>query len=191
MFERRLKIVLILIFAGALVLAARAMQVQVLNRSYWSDEAAKASVKERLIDTGRGRILDFKNREIAVDQACIDACVDYRAITREPDAEWVKRLADVRVRKRDEWRGADRALREQLMRAEIDAVRSDINRMWTTLAARSHQTVEQMDETRTQIEYRVNTRRRVVWFKSYEKAVKLTGKAEKPPWYQKWLLGDE
>ena len=85
MFQRRLKIVLVmlLVFSGLLLL--RALQLQVVGKTDWAERAAKTSERPTLMETTRGRILDYKGREVAVDVPCIDLCVDYRAIV--PEAE--------------------------------------------------------------------------------------------------------
>src|SRR5881628_3118368 len=82
MFEKRLKtlLVILLVVTGALML--RALQLQVFERGQWAERAARvfASAAPQLLETTRGRILDFKGREVALDNPCVDLCVDYRAI---------------------------------------------------------------------------------------------------------------
>src|SRR4051794_1693558 len=98
MFERRIKMVLAILIVFSVVLLGRALQVQVFQRNDWSKEAVRVMTRPELIETARGRLLDRRNRSIAEDQACIDACVDYRAISR--DTRWIAELADQRLRSR-------------------------------------------------------------------------------------------
>src|SRR4051812_27993854 len=109
MFERRLKVFLILLLLGTLVLVVRAFQVQVVQHSYWSQKAVEAMTREKFVETTRGALTDVKGNVLAEDRACIDACVDYEVIGKEPDADWVKDAArkSVRQRRPDEWRAAN------------------------------------------------------------------------------------
>src|SRR5438552_18380307 len=93
MFERRVKIFLGLLIGITVLLMARALQVQVIGRSRWHDLAERTMQRDDLVPTSRGRILDSRDRVIALDQPCVDACVDYRAVKKEPAADWVHKLA--------------------------------------------------------------------------------------------------
>src|SRR5687768_7275295 len=97
MFDRRLKIFLAILLAFTLVLIARAFHVQVIERHEWTREAERYMRGAVNLETTRGKILDYRGREVAVEVASIDACVDYRAIPKEPNAAWVKTLAVDRV----------------------------------------------------------------------------------------------
>src|SRR3954463_11044965 len=98
MFERRVKIFLACLILVTAVLIGRAVQIQVLERSYWREQAVAVMTRPELIETQRGPIYDIKNNVIAEDVACIDACVDYRAIPHAPDTDWVKDLAVTRMK---------------------------------------------------------------------------------------------
>lgn len=182
MFERRLKIFLILLMAVTCVLGLRAFQLQVLGRSQWRDRAGDLMKRSRMIETTRGRILDIKGRPIAVDRPCIDACVDYRAIAQSPDVDWLKRTARRRL--------AARGLGRELLDQEVEHVRADLKIMWATLARLSNQTPEQIEEIRQSIVRKVEMRRRYVWFHRYEQARRGQQKKEPDPWYRRWLLAD-
>src|SRR5690242_1336546 len=97
MFERRLKIVLIILATMICVLMGRAAQVQILNRDYWKQEAASAMRRTHLIASSRGAIRDRYNNVLAIDKPCIDACVEYAALTHPPDPEFVKKKANERL----------------------------------------------------------------------------------------------
>ena len=85
MFERRLKIVLMIVATMICVLIGRAAQVQILHREYWRQEAASAMRRTHLVPTVRGAIRDRYNNVLAIDKPCIDACVEYPALTHPPD----------------------------------------------------------------------------------------------------------
>src|ERR1700722_20379646 len=100
MFDRRLKIILLFLGLRALGLAARAGQIQIIQSRRWGQEASDLLTRRQFIETVRGRILDRNGRELAVDQACMDACVDYPAITDEPDDKWLRAQAVLSAKRR-------------------------------------------------------------------------------------------
>ncbi|HMB95083.1 MAG TPA: hypothetical protein VKK61_03510, partial [Tepidisphaeraceae bacterium] len=160
MFERRAKIFLAILIAMAIVLAVRAAQLQVVNHNYWSEQAAAVMTRPELIETSRGRLLDRKGTPIAEDVACIDACVDYRAIPREPDEDWVRGIADDRLKNRlgNDYRRAEKKQHDQLLQNEIQQVRSDIRAMWEKLAQAGKISPDQIDEIRLSIVRKVEMR---------------------------------
>jgi len=87
MFESRLRLFrrLILLMAG---MGARAFELQVKHHDHWQKQVADRGLENTTVEPPRGRILDIRGRELAVDKACIDACVDYGAIVAEPDDKW-------------------------------------------------------------------------------------------------------
>jgi penicillin-binding protein 2 len=190
MFERRIKIFLAILIVFAVLLLVRALQVQVLQRNDWSKEAIRVMTRPELIDTSRGRIMDRKGRPIAEDRACIDACVDYRAISL--DEAWIKDLAEQRLRARmgAEYRRSEKATRDQLLKEEIARVHTDIRIMWEKLAQLSNQSADDIDQVRLSIIRKVEMRRRFVWYRKYQLAVKDQENREPSPWYKRFLIDD-
>src|SRR3954465_7649791 len=126
MFERRLKISLGILLSMMSILLLRAVHLQVFTKSQWVLAAENFKKKEQFIETTRGRILDFKGHELAVDEACMDACVDYRAITRDP--EWIRSIAFKRVTSdKESWSHLDKARRKQLIDEAVEAMKSQID----------------------------------------------------------------
>src|SRR5687767_4297033 len=128
MFERRLKILLAVLLVFTLALIARALQIQVIDREYWVNEAGKAMRRSHLIDTTRGTIYDHRGKAVAIDQACIDACVAYPAIAPEPDPKWVKDTARARLVRRlgEGYTGKPLSERQTMLDAEVEAVKTDL-----------------------------------------------------------------
>jgi cell division protein FtsI/penicillin-binding protein 2 len=89
MFERRLKIVLVVLALFTVVLILRAGQVQVIQNDKWTSQAAETMKRSVLIDTVRGAIRDRKGKLVAHDTSCVDVCVDYRALTDPPEPKWL------------------------------------------------------------------------------------------------------
>lgn len=191
MFERRLKILLGVLSLIAAVLVLRAGQVQLVQHSYWRAEATEMMKRWQLVDTTRGTIKDRLGRELAVDVPCIDACVDYRAITEAPDDKWVHDQAEARLRARiaasssGKVTGKDRAA---LLQQEDQSVRKDIVRMWSELAKVSGKSPDEIEDIRRDIVQKVEMRKRYVWWHDYEQAVKKqSDQPENQSWYRKWM----
>jgi len=195
MFERRLKVVLVILSAVVVVLLCRAAQLQVLQREYWRQQAADALKKVRYTETIRGAILDRKGNVLAEDRPCVDVCVDYRAIVHPADDKWVKDVAGGRLRARmgEAWERASKKQREHLRDVEADAVRKDIDDMWAKLADVSGDSREEIEQTRQSILQRVEMRKKYVWYHNYQQAMKNDGdasSAETESKWEKWLSGE-
>lgn len=197
MFERRLKTLGILLTLAVVVLIGRLFQLQVFGRSHYRQLAQKVLTQQRLIETTRGSIVDIAGRVIAEDSACIDAAVDYRAITQDVNnpivRDWVRRLAVERLRNRPDsgWRSATPAGRKKLLEDEQLRVRADIDAMWPRLAALAGMSLEQMQDIRASIDLKVKIRQRRNTWKKYEAAVAEATNRPRPPWYQRWLVSGD
>lgn len=175
-----------------MVLVARAVQLQVIQRKTWSEKAAEALSTVDLVPTTRGRLLDRLGRPIANESPCIDASVDYRAIPREAKPEWL--LAQVRsrlaARLGREYTQADKATRLELVKQETIAMQAQIEAMWHMLADRGKMSIDQIDDIRQSIIRKVEMRRRIVWYGQYQRALALEKKRDPSPWYQRWLVDE-
>ncbi len=194
MFERRLKILLafLLLVTGALVL--RAAQLQVFQGEQWRQRAAEMMKRPQFVETERGAIVDNRGRELALDVACIDACVDYRVIIREPDPTWMRNQARARLRRRipEVYLKSTRDRQEEMVREEIARVREEIHEMWRVLAEVSGKSMEEIDRIRTDIIRRVEMRRRYLWYTNYENAVRdHEDRQASRAWYRQWLMLDD
>lgn len=192
MFERRLKIVLCVLGCIVAVLLLRAGQVQLLAGGYWQEQAASALKHSELTETTRGAILDFKGREVAVDEGCIDLCVDYRAITVAPEEKWVRDVALIRLRRRPDntYRSAPLVERRRMLQEEIAQVRTQIEIMWAKIARLSGKSPEEIDEVRQVIVRRVEMRARALAYRRFQLAMQRYEKRDPAPWYRQWIIGD-
>ncbi len=197
MFERRLKILLVGIAAITLLLVLRSGQLQVINGDAWRKKASESMQRPTLVETTRGRILDFRGRELAIDEPCTDACVDYRAISL--NEEWIKGVALDRLKMKmaRDYAASDRKQREKLLTEEIARVHTDIDAMWEILAQKTGKPIaearEEIDQTRRAIRQRVQMCRRLVWYNRYNKAMTRHDDAAPDPWYRRWVVwgGDD
>lgn len=190
MFQRRVKIFLAVLLALTIVLIARLVQLQVVEQKQWAEQAFRSMIRPQLLETIRGRLVDRRGRVIAEDVACIDACVDYRAIPKQPDEKWVRSLAESRLKSRrgDEYRQADPQFRRQLLEEEITRVHRDLTQMWQTLADFGGLSLDDIDEIRQSIVRKVEMRRRFVWYRKYQLALERQAGRQPSPWYRRWLI---
>ncbi|HYO11352.1 MAG TPA: penicillin-binding transpeptidase domain-containing protein [Tepidisphaeraceae bacterium] len=187
MFERRLKIFLAILLSVMGVLLVRAMHLQVFTRGEWVRAAEEFKKKAQYIETTRGRILDFKGHPIAVDEACIDACIDYRAIAR--DAKWIRDIAVERASEAAgaEWKKRDKKARAANIEQQVASVTADIDRTFKVLAKETGTAPEAIDEICRQIDLRVGMRSRLRQYRRYAAAHE-EHKGQEAPWYRRWLI---
>lgn len=188
MFERRLKMFLGILLSVMSVLLLRAVHLQIITRSTWSQAAEDFKKRPVLVETTRGRLLDHKGHELAVDEACMDACVDFRAISR--NEKWMRDVAKARVQNDhpDEYKKADKATRQQMLDDEFAKVRRDIDAMFDLLASETGEKPERVDETCRQIGLRVEMRSRLRQYRRYLAAHEEHVKDGDAPWYRRWLI---
>jgi penicillin-binding protein 2 len=191
MFERRLKIVFWIMACGALALVGRAGQIQIAQKDRWTREAADLMTRRELIETTRGRLLDCRGRELAVDEPCMDACVEYPAVTDDPDESWLLQKAEAAAMRRwgQVFTAAKGDARRQMLAEQMGRVRQQLRDMWGFLAKVSGQSQDKIDEIRRSIIERVEMRRQFVCWQNFQKAV---GKFKNAPptWYGRWLPTD-
>jgi len=126
MFERRLKIFLGLLIGVTVILLFRAAHLQLANGDYWRMQASQTLHRQTLVEPIRGKIVDFKDRTLAEDVACIDAAVDYRAI--DLDEKWLTEQALSRLNARLglNYRRAEKDARKKMLDDEIKHIKADI-----------------------------------------------------------------
>jgi len=191
MFDRRLKIILALMCLALFGLMTRAAQIQVFQRVRWAREAADLQTLHRMTETTRGRILDARGRELAVDQPCIDACVDFAAITEdwEQYKDWLRdhAIASCVRRYGDAYSKATPLARQQMVAQESPRIQTQVHNLWAVLAAVSGRTLDDMDSTRQEIEHRVEMRRQYVQWQNYQHALSRRPQAPAARWYSQYL----
>ena len=188
MFERRLRLFLAVLLCVMSVLLMRAFHLQVITKAQWQRDAEDFNKRAIYTETTRGRILDHNGTELAVDQGCMDACVDYRAISR--NKKWIDRIAAQRLVERlgDQYRRAAKAERIRMVDDEAVAVNRDIDRMWALLAEVDDKTPAEIEELCSAINLKVAMRSRYVQYRRFQLADEKHEQAGPPPWYRRWLI---
>lgn len=190
MFERRLKIFLLILLALGGLVVVRAAQVQILDHRQWQDEAAATIVPPEFLETMRGRILDCKGRVIAEDAPCSDVCVAYAAILdrfdQRWDQKWLHDHAVARLRRR---LGDDAKFTPQQIDAETNNIRAQITAMWPVLARAGGKSLDEIEQIRQSIIQEVEMRRRYLWHLNYELANQKSQDQDQS-WLAKLLSGN-
>lgn len=189
MFERRLKIFLLILGLAVGGLLVRAAQLQIVERDYWKKQASEELKKVKYLETDRGAIVDRKGRELAADRPCVDACVDYQAIIHPADPKWLHATAARRLKNRmgDAWSHTPKKQREKLCEQEAPFVQKDIDAMWDRLAEVSGKPREDIERTRQDILQMVELRKRLAWYKAYASATEKGGGTPDQSTIEKWL----
>jgi penicillin-binding protein 2 len=190
MFERRLKILLSFLALFMLVLLVRAGQVQIVEHDEWVKAANESMKRTQLIETVRGSILDRNGNVLAVDQPCVDVCVDYRGITPTPDEKWIIEQAEARLKGKmgEEYDKLPRSKRHQLREAEAPNVVADLKAMWIDLSQKSGRPLTEIDEIRQAIVNKVAMRQRMAWYANYKRAMKQEEDRKEEADWRRWLV---
>jgi penicillin-binding protein 2 len=198
MFERRLKIFLAVLLLVTLTLVLRAAQLQVLEHRKWEEQAQDMSKRSAQVETRRGMIRDYKGVVLAMDEPCVDVCVDYRALAPELDKDWVREVARSRLKDRLGSLYADATLdrKNAMIAGEIEQVRVQLRDLLPRLAKACGKKGQELEDLRQGIVEKVKMRRRYLWYYNYaaalnkhEKDLKAAQTRPSSVW-QKWLLDD-
>lgn len=198
MFERRLKVFLGVLLLVTVTLVMRAAQVQVLQHKEWEQRAADSMTRSDQVETTRGVIRDCKGVAIAMDEPCVDACLDYRVLSPTPDKAWVTEVARGRLRDRlgSAYTDAPLDQRKVMVAKEVEQVRDDIRQLMPRLARISGRGERELEDVRLAIVEKVKMRRRFLWYRNYTRALTKhedglkEAQTQPSSGWQKWLLED-
>ncbi len=126
MLVRRLIVIFVVMVAAVALLAVRLGQLQIAQAVHWQTEARTFIDRPHLVETTRGTIVDCNDRPVAIDTACYDLAIDYRAMSW--DDRWITQLALDRLKAEGI---TDRAER----RAKLAAYKARVNDQIETIPA--------------------------------------------------------
>jgi penicillin-binding protein 2 len=190
MFQRRLRILVLILAMVSLAVVVRASRLQLSQGQEWKDKAQANITEVTPLPASRGRILDIKNNVLAVDEPCIDVAVAFRAIQDPVDTKWLDDRASRLARASPEWRQLDRRGRVELIGEMRMKTLGDLEAMWDLLAVLSGQTRQQINDKRAEIAAKVNRRREVVWRNQFEKKYDQWQNRTPDPWLVRLLVGE-
>ena len=190
MFERRLRLFLLLVFILGLVLAVRAATVQVFGRDHWSALAASNAERVQYLSAKRGDLVDIRGRILATDVTRFEVAVNFCALPITPDADWLKIESTRRARKLDEYKSADDAdARALIVAQESQRVMADLEQMWNTISLITGVPRTQIDATRRKIADDVDAKHDAFWQRRYAEALDSYEHAPPRPWYIRMVTG--
>jgi penicillin-binding protein 2 len=141
MFERRLRLILILIVLPAMAIIGRLVQLQIFEHTQYQATAEAMLIKPlRLYPCLRGEILDCEGTRLAYDAESWNVCVHYGILSRDEDH--LRSLAKDRLKARGLPRNSDNIAEEK------DRLECEIAASWTAIARVTGKTVEELEAVR-------------------------------------------
>ncbi len=146
--RRRLAICLAGFVAAALLIIARAIQLEATQGEQFRAEATRPVTRSRVVPAPRGRIVTADGTVLACDRSVQALAIDYRWLKNPPDPAWVRSVARARLSK------ADRKIPARVA-AERDSVLADRAALHRQLAALCNISLPQWNARRERIQQRV------------------------------------
>ncbi len=141
MFERRLRLIMVLMLLPIIAVVARLVQLQILEGDRYVKRAEAMLIKPmRLYPCLRGEIVDCEGTRLAYDAESWDICVHYGILSGAEDH--LRAMARDRLKRRGLARTADN------IAEEIDKLGLDINESWCAIARLTGRRVEDLDAVR-------------------------------------------
>ena len=190
MFERRVRILLVVMVLSSLALLVRAGQVQIHQADQWRQVADDSMRRTRFTEPRRGSILDVNGLAIAEDVPCNDAAVAYWFIKSPPDPDRLYGVAREIARKQPGYFELSRDQQHELVTSLLPQARQRLDEMWQLLAEIGGVPLEEIHATRQAIVDRVEKRREMLIRMRHRNAVAEFGAAGSSPWWRRWILGE-
>jgi penicillin-binding protein 2 len=141
MFERRLRLVMVLMMIPAIAVIARLVQLQIMEGDRYANKAEAMLIKPmRLYPCLRGEIVDCEGTRLAYDAESWDICVHYGILSGSEDH--LRAMARERLRKQNLPRTADNVAEE------MHKLVLEINESWRAIARLTGKQVEDLDAVR-------------------------------------------
>ncbi len=153
MFHRRLALLGVLIAVAFVPLTARLGWVTAVRGAELRADAEALLVRETLLPTVRGRILDRHGRVLAQDRPSYDLRIDYAVIS----GAWARTSARSFAFRahRDVWATLDEDGKQALVARYLPAYERRVEDMWALLAQGADVPREQIDQARAEVVQRV------------------------------------
>jgi penicillin-binding protein 2 len=163
MFQRRLLFLLLAMAALAILPAAQMVRLTLSKGQELRAEAEKRLITETYQETYRGRILDCKGRELAVDRPSLDVSVDYSVIS----GKWAETRATKDARKASQakgraWVTLSQEEKDDAIKAAREKYDAHLKAMWKRFAQTAGLSEEEVEQRKQQIKEQVQYLRTVV-----------------------------
>lgn len=141
MFERRLRLIMVLMVIPAVAVIARLVQLQIVEGEQYASKAEALLIKPmRLYPCLRGEIVDAEGARLAYDAESWDICVHYGILSEAEDH--LRAMARERLRRRGVPRTADNVAEE------MHKLGIEIDESWHAIARLTGRQVEDLDAVR-------------------------------------------
>ncbi|HPD31383.1 MAG TPA: penicillin-binding transpeptidase domain-containing protein [Phycisphaerae bacterium] len=141
MFERRLRLIMVLMVMPVIAVTARLVQLQILEGEEYASKAEALLIKPmRLYPCLRGEIVDSEGVRLAYDAESWDICVHYGILSEAEDH--LRAMARERLGRRGIPRTADNVAEE------MHKLGIEINESWHAIARLTGRQVEELDAVR-------------------------------------------
>ncbi len=145
MYHRRLALLALVMCLCALFPVAQMARLTLAQGEQSLAEAEKRLVTESWVEASRGRIVDCKGRELAIDRPSLDVSLSYDVVT----GRWVDAMA-VRIAKRAK-AGTGKAVNDEDIAAARSPLEAHFRNMWRLIAQTSGVSEEQVQQRRREI----------------------------------------
>jgi cell division protein FtsI/penicillin-binding protein 2 len=152
MFQRRLLFLMAAIAGCALLPMLQMGRLTLAKGDELRADAQKRLVNETWTVTSRGKVVDRKGRELAIDRPSLDIAVDYKVIT----GRWAEEKAIRVARKTKEaaggnWVTMSQEDREEAIRLAREPFEAHLRAMWTLFAKTAGISEEQLEQRKRDI----------------------------------------
>ena len=160
MFHRRLALLLVVFALAMAALAARLVDLTIVEGNRRLAEAESRLIRRTWTPTVRGRILDRKGRVLAMDRPSYSVAVEYDVLS----GQWARREGRRKARRvlGEAWLNADEDRRRQLETPFVERYRAHVSRMLDRVAEITRTDRADIDRRIERIIARVGSVRRAV-----------------------------
>lgn len=154
MFHRRLALLGVLMVLPFAPLTTRLWWLTAVNGETYRADAEARLVRQTLLPTVRGRILDRRGRVLAQDRPSYDLMVDYAVLS----GDWARSAARSFAYRahRDEWATLNEEARAERTARYLPAYERRVEEMWSLLAQGAGVSREEIERNRAAIVSRVS-----------------------------------
>jgi len=170
---RRLIVLFVLLTLVMGLVALRLWHIQVNEVVHWQTEARTFIDRPHVVETTRGTIVDRTGRPVALDTACYDLAINYRALSL--DDRWITQLALTRMRAdglttRAQRRAQLHAYKDQIADQIMGNPARHMEGLAEAIARQCHLPPEEVQLRFQAIAARITMLRQSRWLRQYDRA---------------------
>ncbi len=166
MFQRRLRLLALAVIIASALLSIQMTRLTVARHAELRLRAEAVRYQQRLIPTARGRILDRRQRVLAMDRSAYDVAVHYEVIT----GRWAQRQAALAARRAagNRWAEFDRTQRDEAIDAQLPIFAAQVEQLWEDLARLGRIDRVELEDHKADVVSRVQATAAHVWLLRFQ-----------------------